>query len=297
MFRKFLAPAGLLLATAIWGSAFLVVKDSLSEINAITLVTYRFLLATAIFGIIVFFRKDNIKKSWFQGFILGVIIFLQLSLQALGLKYTSAANSAFITGLFVAFVPLLGIVFFKRIPTITQFLSLGIALIGLWLLTGGLMSFNYGDGLTLINALLNGLYIVMVDKIVKGKADPFVLNLQQFLTVGVLGLLTIFSFHLPTTVTSTYAIGSIIYLAVFATVISFGLVLIAQKYTAPVTAGIVLSTELVFGAIFAWTIGHETTSPYQFIGGGIIFLAIIISELQIDKLIYKKIYQKVKIEF
>ncbi len=280
MLKKLLPPLGIIVATAIWGSSFLVVKNSLAGIDAVTLVTYRFLLAAFIFGMVVVVSRRPLKnKYWHKGCILGVVTFAYLSLQALGVKDIPAAESAFLTGSFIAFVPVFGFVLFHKVPTGVQIASVLVALAGLWFLTGGLHDFGAGEALTLMNAVLIGLDVVLVDRFVKSEVDIIVLNFQQFLVVGILGIACMFVFHLPMGVTNTYALQAIFFLAFFATVIAFWLVSLGQKYLSPVTAGILLSTETLFGALVAWLFGGEMSTQAQIIGGVMVIAAIVISEL------------------
>lgn len=276
-----LAFFGLLIATAIWGSTFFIIKDTVANINPVTLVAYRFALAALIFAVIIIFRKENFFAHAKHGLILGVFVWVIYLCQTLGLQYTTASNSGFITGLFIIFVPLFGFLFFKRKPKVMQLVSLAIALVGLWFLTGGLKGINYGDILTLVTAIAIGLNILVIDKFVKEKKSVAVLSFQQFATTAVLSFATALVLQLPLSVGGFQSFFPIIYLAVFGSAIAQGLQLLCQRHLKALTSSLLLSTEPVFAALFAWTLGGETFVAANAIGGLFIVLAIFLSEIPI----------------
>src|SRR4051794_30990549 len=179
------------------------------------------------------------------------------------------------------FVPILGCLFFKKKPTFMQIVALIVALIGLWFLTGGLKTINYGDLLTLVTAIGSALYILVVDKFAKEGRNVFILNFQQFFTVVLLSLFTMLIFHLPVSAGGPKIVVSIVFLAIFANAAAYGLLFLCQKNLKPFTSSLVLSMEPVFAALSAWTIGNETFILTRAIGGLFIMLSIIISEITI----------------
>ncbi len=272
---------GLLISTAIWGSTFFVIKDTLHAIHPVALVAYRFSIAALLFALIAFVTKQKLWVHAKHGFILGLFIWFIYLFQTLGLQYTTASNSGFITGLFIVFVPLFGALLFKKKSTAMQIVSLGIALIGLWFLTGGLKTINIGDVLTLVTAIAIGLHILVIDKFVKEKKSVAVLGFQQSFTTAVLCFVTAIIFHLPMSIGGTQTIFPILYLAIFGNVMAQGLQLLSQKHLKALTATLLLSTEPVFAALFAWTLGNETFVAASAVGGLFVVIAIFISEIPI----------------
>jgi drug/metabolite transporter (DMT)-like permease len=282
--KKLVSAFGLLLSSIFWGASFLVVKDALYGINPIMLITYRFIIATIIFAGIVLLRKEKLFKNWRSGFLLGGVLFLQYITLTFGIKYTSVSNAGFITGLFVLFTPLFCYLFFRRIPTVLNVISIAISLLGLWFLTGGIESINNGDLLIILQAMATALIIVLADKYVKNSVSPFTLNFQQFLVVACISLVLGLFLHLPFSIPNSAVIAATGYLAIFSTVIAFGIMFVAQKSLKPFIAALLMSMEPVFAAIFAWTIGHEKIIISHAIGGLCIFIAILIAELPIKRL-------------
>jgi drug/metabolite transporter (DMT)-like permease len=237
-------------------------------------------------------RKQKLFSNFKQGLVLGICLWIIYIPQTIGLTYTSAANSGFITGLFVAFVPILSLLFFKRPATIMQTLSVFVSAIGLWILTGGLKSMNPGDIITLVTAMVVALYILIADRLVKELLDPYILAFQQFFIVALLSLIGSIVLQQRIISPSVTTISTLLYLAIFPTVLAFLIQLVAQKVTTPVKVSLIFAMEPVFGALFAWTIGKEHFFFNQALGGLIIVSAIILSELPIKKLNFKSLGTK-----
>jgi drug/metabolite transporter (DMT)-like permease len=277
--KPFLAGIGLFYTAAVWGSTFFIVKQSLLNINPVVLVGYRFLLAGILTGIVVILRRQSLRRNLRQGLLLGVFIWLLYITQTIGLEITTAANSGLITGLFVAFVPLFSLLIFKKIPSINAIIATIVSLGGLWVLTGGLEKMNTGDMLTLVAAMAYALHILYADKYIRQGLDPYILNFQQFIFVGLASLLTGLLFKLPFAIAKIEVLWIIIFLAIFPTFSAFIVQLLAQKYTPPIRVSLILAFEPVFAVLFAWTLGGESFVYDKAIGGLLIFLALIISSV------------------
>jgi drug/metabolite transporter (DMT)-like permease len=280
-YKMVLADMGLFYAAAVWGATFFLVKSALSDIDPIVMVGYRFLLAGSI--LLVFLRLTGrpvlagLKHSLF----LALLLYLLYVPQTLGLRYTTASNSGFITGLFVAFIPLFLRTIFKRRPTIMEVVASGISLLGLWILTGGLRDINIGDILTLITAMTYALHVLYSDKYMKAGVDPYIISCQQFLIVGVLGLATALVFELPFGIGSAAAGWTVVFLALFPTLTAFVIQMLAQKIASPLKVSLIFAFEPVFAALFAWTLGGEAFVQHRAAGGLLIFVALVLSGLKL----------------
>lgn len=283
-YKNLLAETGLLLTAAVWGSTFFIVKDGLQFINPITLVAYRFFFASVILGIYLIVKKKNIFVNLRQGLALGFLLWLLYVPQTIGLVYTSASNSGFITGLFVVFVPIFAFLIFRRIPSLIRAFAVLIAVLGLWFLTGGIAGINKGDLLTLITAVAYALHLLMADNFLKNKADPLVLAAQQFFFVGILSFIAAFITKASFSIASTNILWLIIFLTFFPTLAANVMQLVGQKIVAPVKVALIFTMEPVFAALFAWTLGGEQFIPGRAFGGLLIFLAMILSELPIERI-------------
>jgi drug/metabolite transporter (DMT)-like permease len=278
--KTLLADLGLLYSSAIWGSTFFLVKNSLDSINPVTMVAYRFLLAAVLMGIVLRLQGKTLFTNFSSGIILGALLALLYVPQTIGLGYTTAANSAFITGLFVVFVPVLSLTLLKEKPRRAQWLAVIISLAGLWLLTGGLQKINLGDLITLFAAFTNALLILLADRFIHNGGDVYQLTFQQFLVAGAGSLAATFIFKQPLAVHSLQVIWVVVFLAVFPSLSAFFIQFKAQELSSPVKVSVILATEPVFAGIFAWTLGGETFIPLRAFGGLLIFLAMIVSTVR-----------------
>ncbi len=275
-----LADLGLVYAAAIWGATFFIVKDALAGIDPVVMVGYRFLLAGLV--LLVFLKTTGrpVLQGLGRALFLSVILWLLYISQTIGLRYTTASNSGFITGLFVMFVPLFLRTIFKRKPKLMEVVASGVSLMGLWVLTGGLSDINIGDILTLGAAMTYALHVLYSDKYMKAEVDPYMISCQQFLIVGLLSLITGLVFDLPFSI-ATVSVGlTVVFLALLPTLSAFVIQMIAQRSTSPLKVSLIFALEPVFAAIFAWTLGGEDFVWRRAGGGLLIFLALILSGLQ-----------------
>lgn len=277
--KEWLSELGLLFTVAVWGTTFVIVKDTLRNIDPLILVGYRFFISAAVLGIILLFFKQKLFTNIKQGIILGFILWLLYVPQTIGLKYTTASNSVFITGLFIVFVPVFSFILFKKFPTIIQISSIIIAVIGFWFLTGGINNINRGDAITLITAIGGALHILVADHYIKKNNNPFILNFQQLLVVSVLSFAIGGLLQRSFIPTNYGVIWPILFLAIIPGLAAYTIQLVAQKYTAPIKVALIFVLEPVFGALFAWTLGGEHVVPVKAFGGVLIVVAMMLPEL------------------
>lgn len=277
--KSLLADAGLLYAAAIWGATFFIIKDALSGIDPVIMVGYRFLGAGLLLLLFLIFSGRPVHKGLKPAFFMAVILWLLHMPQTIGLKYTTASNSGFITGLFVAFVPLFSYLIFRRRPSPLEVLASGLAIGGLWVLTGGLTETNIGDIITLVAAMAYALHVLYSDKYMKARFDPFIFSCQQFIIVGLLSLLTGLVLGLPFTIRSGPAAWTIVYLALLPTLSAFVIQMLAQRTTPPLQVSLIFALQPVFAAVFAWTLGNEPVIARGALGGLLIVLALVLSSL------------------
>jgi len=282
---KKLSEIGLFYCAFIWGSTFIVTKYALNSVNPVVMVSIRFFISALVLFPFAF-REKVFLKHIKEAFILSMFLSSLYITQTIGLVYTTASNSGFITGLFIIFIPLF-LFFFKKIkPTYIEILSSIIALVGMWLLTGGVKGINRGDFLTLIAAMSYSGHLIFTDKYVKSNFNITLLAFHQFWLVGVISgfifVLGNYSFY----VSNAKGWFIIVFLALFPTLSAFFIQMKAQRYLTPFKVGIIFTLEPVFAAIFAWTIGGEDFIFIKAAGGFFIFSAMLITE--IDKFLFRR---------
>lgn len=271
------AELGLFYCAAVWGATFFMVKDALAGVDPVAMVAIRFLLSAALllpFALQRLKRPQLLRESAFLAFLL----FLLYVSQTVGLGYTSASNSGFITGLFVLFVPLL-LLFLGHKPTPVQWAATGVALAGLWYLTGGIHSANFGDAITLVAAATYAGHLLATDRFVRRDSDPLLLAFHQFWMCGLMSGAFALATGRSLAVHSAPAAVTIVFLALVPTLSAFFIQMHAQKTVAPIKVSLIFSMEPVFAAIFAWTLGGEAFSGSRAAGGGLIVAAMVAAEL------------------
>ncbi|MFA6003413.1 MAG: DMT family transporter [Elusimicrobiota bacterium] len=273
-----MAAIGLLYCAVIWGATFFIVKDALADVGAVAMVAYRFILAAACLLPWVW-RKPRPWRHLRESAILAVILLVLYVTQTLGLAYTTVTNSAFITGLFVVFVPVFLLVFLRRSLALTQWLAVGLSVAGLWLLTGGMPGVNRGDALSLAAAMTYSGHLLYTDRCVRADADVLLLAFHQFWMTGLLAFIACGLLGLPLAVASPRAWWVMVFLAVFPTLSAFFIQMVIQKRLPPLTVSLGFSLEPVFAAIFAWTLGGEPFVARRALGGLVILAAMILGEV------------------
>jgi drug/metabolite transporter (DMT)-like permease len=274
----------LLFVTVSWGLSFPTIKIGLNYISPVFFVFIRFSLTLIIFYLIFrkklsLLKKENILK----GFILGIFLFTGFLTQTIGLKYTTASNSAFITGTNILLIPFAQILITRKYPKIENVIGIIIAFAGMYYLTGiEDMKINTGDFFTLLCAVSFAFQIVMLDYFSR-TADYLSLIFGQFIAMSVFSLVTTIVFEITVSnelifIPNYTLIFVILFNTVFSTLIALFLSSKYQRYTTPVKAGLIYNSEVVFAIIFAYMILNEVLTGKQITGAVLILAGVIISE-------------------
>lgn len=279
MSNKYILFLALLFVTLVWGSTFALVKSALDCMGPFYFLSVRFSLASII--MLFIFRKSFLTHKIKPGYILvGIFLFLGYVFQTIGLKYTTASNAAFITGLSVVIVPFLEIIFMRRRLPLTSILGAISSAVGLWFLTGlHSFSMNYGDLLVLICALCFASQIITVG-ICAPNSDTGVISTTQVIIVAILSWFSIPIFRERINLNfSTTAIWAIVITAIFATALAFYIQALAQKVINPTTIALIFATEPVFGGLFGYFILREVLTPSALFGAGLILLGMFVTQI------------------
>ena len=292
---KYLGESALLIVTLFWGATFVIVKESLGDISSMLFIAFRFTIAGILFT--PFIIKKHIKftlSAVISGGLLGLLLFGGFATQTVGLKYTLATKSGFITGSSVVMIPIFQTIIEKRLPTKGAILGTAFVLVGILFLSSGGNSiftfletlgnnFNFGDFLTLICAVFFALYVVYLD-IISKKYDFWLLIFMQIAVTGILSFVAAFLFGIsniePLKVNfSNNLIFGLLYTSIFATLITTALQTKYQQLISPTKAGIIFSFEPLFAALFAFFVISEKISTLGLFGGLLIFVGLLTSEL------------------
>lgn len=278
---KFKADSYLLLITIIWGGSFVAVKTALDFSSPFLFLTMRFFLASAI--LFLLFKKKILEidpRTLKAGLFVGSIVGVGYAVITLGLDYTSASKSAFITGTFVILVPIFSIFFEKIIPKKLLWVGVAFAVVGLYLLTSpGKGEYNIGDKLTAIGAVAFGAHTVAL-QIYSKRYDFIQLTFLQVTVTGFIGLFSTLLFETPRFEPNFTLISIIIGTAIFPTLFCFYLMTKYQRYTSSTRAALIYSFEPVSGALFAYLILDEFLGVRGIFGAILIFFGMLLSVLK-----------------
>ncbi len=272
----------LLLAAIIWGFAFVAQRAGMEHIGPFLFNGIRFALGSVVLIPLIMIRNTGEKITsgslLLPGLIAGVAIFMGVSFQQVGIVYTTAGKAGFITGLYVIIVPILGLFLGKKSGT-GVWAGAMLAVVGLYLLsvkTG--LKMERGDLLVLIGALFWAVHVHLIGHFAP-RMDTIKLAFLQFLTVSFLSTLTALAFERINIHQILAAWIPIIYAGVFSAGIAYTLQVVAQRDAHPSHAAIILSMETVFAVLGGWVILGERLSVREFMGCGLMFAGMIISQL------------------
>ena len=286
MSKKMKANMLLLITAIIWGTAFVAQKSG-GEIGSFTFNGIRTFIGGLVLLPFVFKgRKDKTQPVFSRteiigGLVCGAFLFVAASLQQFGLAYTTAGKAAFITTLYVVFCPILSLIVHKKKPRPLVWLCVGLDIIGLYLLcmTDASFSIQIGDTLVILCAVAFAAQMVSVDNFID-RVDGLKLSCIQFLFAGLLGMICMFIFEGPVSVSNIMtAWFPILYAGVISCGIGYTFQVLGQREADPTIAALILCLESVFGVLAGAVLLHETMTMREILGCVIMFAAVVISNL------------------
>jgi drug/metabolite transporter (DMT)-like permease len=266
-------------STFLWGSAFIFLKQGLIYFSPWMTLAIRFSVSALFFlpFCLKYFYKINstlIKDGCWLAF----LTFTGFVLQTVGLLYTTTSHSAFITSTMVIFTLFFDHLFSKHRPEIAPVIGIGIILIGLWLLISPSQTgVNTGDLLTLLGAVLFGLYIVELGRISKRHPPSLLIFVvMTFCSVyALIGSGDISSVFLQ----QPSALLGLLILAILGTATPIYIQMRYQKETTPTRTAIIFTIEPVWAGILGYLVFDERMGFLGMAGGGLIIVGILIAEL------------------
>lgn len=284
----------LLLATIIWGSAFVAQSVGMDHIGPFTFQAVRCLLAVIglipVIAIFDIFKKDGQnffsrwadKKLWKAGLLCGIPLFLACNLQQLGLVDVDAGKSGFLTAMYIVFVPIFSI-FLKKKPSFLVPISVVLAVAGLYFLSCmGATGIGTGDLLLLGCAVMFAVQILFVDTFAQS-VDALRLNAIQALVCAVLSAIVMIFTEQPTWRSIVDCSLPLCHAGFLSMGLAYSLQIIGQKHVESTTASLIMSLESVFAVLSGALILKETMTGWEILGCVLVFIAVILSQIPVPK--------------
>lgn len=293
MKKNLLGSISLLLATVIWGSAFVAQSVGMDHVGPYTFQAIR--CAMAAIGLVPviaifdagkndgksFISRFADKKLWMAGVLAGIPLCFAANLQQIGILYTDAGKSAFLTAMYIIFVPLIGI-FLKRRPSPMIPVCVLLAAIGLYFLScAGVSGINMGDICLLLCALAFAVQITVIDRFAQ-IVDPLRLNCIQAGVCAAGSALVMLFTEAPTLYGIAGSWWPMCYAGFLSMGVAYSLQIIGQKHLDPAPASLIMSLESVFAALSGWLFLQETMTFEESVGCILVFLAVILSQIPIN---------------
>ena len=285
----------MLIAAAIWGFAFVAQRVGMETMGPHFFNAIRFFIGALALAPALWFLSKKKKKSdtshvttsqlLVAGSLAGILLFGGAAFQQVGIQYTTAGKAGFITGLYIFFVPLIGIFFGQKTGSGT-WLGATMALVGLYLLSfSDGLSLNFdnsvelkGDLLELACAVFFAGHVLIIGYLAK-KIDPVKLSIIQFFVAGLLSLGVAISFELITWAMITATLIPLLYAGVMSTGVAYTLQVVAQQHAHSSHAAIILSLEGAFALLGGWLLLDEQLPARGLLGCALMLAGMLFSQL------------------
>lgn len=290
MKKRLRGSLSIVLATMIWGSAFVAQSVGMDHVGPFTFQAVRCLLGAIgllpVIAVADLFKKDGKSFSsrwadkglWKAGLLCGIPLFLACNLQQLGIADTDAGKSGFLTSMYIIIVPVFGI-FLKKKPSRWIPVSVVLAVVGLYCLSCvGVTRVSLGDLLLLGCAFMFALQIICVEKFGMG-TDPIRLNAIQALVCSALSAIVMFTTETPSWQAISACWLPLGYAGFLSMGIAYSLQNIGQQHLDATPASLIMSLEAVFAVLTGCLILRETMTVWEILGCCLMFTAVILSQL------------------
>lgn len=281
----------LLGAAFFWGTTFVAQLSGMDGIGPFTYAAGRYLVGfLSLVVVLILTRKQRAKerrqKKYQRGFliglIVGVILFIASSMQQIALQYSTAGKAAFITCLYIVFVPL-GAKLLGKVIRLENWIGAGLAIVGLYLLAVGEgFSIQAGDVILFVSSFFWTAHILLDDRFAN-RVDVIEMSAAQIFMTLILTSIAMFEFETPSLSAMFGAWFPIIYAGVMSSGVAFTLQIYGQKYTEPSTAAILMSFEAIFGALAGWLILNEMMTSREIFGCVLMLIGMLATQWAVVK--------------
>jgi len=277
----------MLLATIIWGTAFVSQTTGMGAIGPFTFSFARFFFATlTVLPLAFYFEYSNFKiifsnkKLIILSITTGFVLFLGMGLQQYALQISQISNVAFLTALYVPIVGVISRFIFKTRLHWVIWIAVLLCLYGSYLLSSNQsIEIQKSDSLIFIAAICFALHIILIDVFIKKINSPFTFGCTQYFIVFIISLIIALIYEQPTLENISIEWFEILYTGILSAGIGYTLQIIAQHKASPTPAAIILSMEAVFAALAGWILINQTLDTNKILGCIAIFIGVIIVQI------------------
>lgn len=268
----------IVLVALFWGSTYFLTKMAVAELEPFNLTALRFGTAFVITALFFFKKIRKADRTVIKySIILGVLAVIAVLSMTFGVQYTTASNAGFLISLSVVMIPLISVVVLKKRIKVKLLLSVILATIGIVCLTlNEQLTINKGDILCILCATSFAVQVLIMERIPKS-ADSVAIGALQLGITAVVNFILSFFLENFTVPSDLKVWGVIVILGVFCTAFCYIIQIYVLKNTSAIQAGIILSLEPVFSAIFAYIFLGELLSKQGYIGAILLFISVILA--------------------
>jgi len=271
----------LLLAAAIWGFGFVAQRMGMVHVGPLLFNGVRFLLGGLVLVPILLLRRTppspRDSRAVLGLLAAGLVLALAANLQQFGLVSTEAGKAGFITGLYVVFIPIFGILRGQRIAW-SMAVAVPLSVAGLYLLSiAGPLGMTSGDLWILLGALVWAVHVQLIGWLVE-RRDAIEIAIVQFSICGFVSLVGSLLFERISVAGLAAASGAIAYSGVLSVGVAFTLQVMGQRRVDPSRAGVLLSLEAAFAILGGWMVLGEHLSTRALVGCGLMLAAMVLAQ-------------------
>ena len=290
--RQLIGSLILLTVAVIWGTAFAFQRMGTGVIGPMTFTASRMTLSAVAVGFVSFLIKDpdmadaagssaRRRDTLTGGVLCGLFLVSATLFQQIGIAYTTAGKAGFITALYILLVPIISTVFLRKPSSWIVWIAVLLGLAGMYLLcmTEG-FSLARGDALVCVCAMLFTGHILCCDRFA-GRGNPVRISAIQFVTASVVSWTLAFIFETPSVEAIRSALVPILYCGLASGGIGYTLQIVAQRFTNPTVASLLMSFESVFAVLGGAVLLHERMSTRELLGCMVMFIAIIVVQIPV----------------
>ena len=269
----------LVVVAAVWGGTFVMVKDAVARYPLYSFLGLRFTIAVLAFIVVMPAALRQLRgRTLGAGLLAGVFLTAGYVFQTWGLQDTSASKAAFITGMFVVITPIMQAVVLRRIPRRWTILGVVLAVLGLWLISGGSGSaWTVGDTRVLLCAVAYSAHLIVLGG-VSDRHDLRALTLVQLAVVAIVTTVIALLTEKPTLPGDVGVWAALLVTGIFASAFAFAVQTYAQRFLSPTKTALILITEPAFGGLFGWIAG-DRLGIGGMAGSALILTGMVVSEV------------------